>query len=373
MAQYTKRGAKWQARIQWRDSHGKRHTKSKLGFATKSQAKQWAVEVESSLMKGIKLDRSITLYDYWSHWVATYKAPTLSKISLSRYNSFGNLIRQSFGDTKISDISRSQYQEFINDFGQNHAPSTVQKLNGFIRACINSAILDDYLVKDFTQGVALTSDRSRIVKVEYLDQSEIERIINTLTDDLNSNYTSRYMILTAIYTGMRLSEIQALTWSDIDFNKQTIKINKSWDFRTRSFKPTKNESSNRTIRINTELLDILNQLRRPAKGTMLFINQFGTIPTSNAVNKCLRLIMNDLGIKRANLHFHSLRHSHVAILLAKGIDIYAISKRLGHSDVSTTINTYAYLLDEYKQQTDNQIIDALNFGTHTAHKTQPYP
>lgn len=64
IAQYTKRGSKWQARIQWRDSQGKRHTKSELGFATKSQAKKWAIEVESSLVNGISVGQSTSLYDY---------------------------------------------------------------------------------------------------------------------------------------------------------------------------------------------------------------------------------------------------------------------------------------------------------------------
>ena len=109
---------------------------------------------------------------------------------------------------------------------------------------------------------------------------------------------------------------------------------------THSFKPTKNKSSNRTIKVNQ--------------------TQFGTIPTSNAVNKMLRQLLDELGIHRKNFHFHSLRHSHVALLLAKGMEIYPISKRLGHSDIRTTMNTYAYLIDEYKGKTDNKIVNALN-------------
>lgn len=99
---------------------------------------------------------------------------------------------------------------------------------------------------------------------------------------------------------------------------------------------------------------------------MVFMTQFGTIPTSNAVNKMLRQLLDKLGIHRENFHFHSLRHSHVALLLAKGVDIYPISKRLGHSDIRTTMNTYAYLIDEYKGKTDDKIVNALNqlqFGT----------
>ena len=59
------------------------------------------------------------------------------------------------------------------------------------------------------------------------------------------------------------------------------------------------------------------------------------------------------------LSFHSLRHSHVALLLANGIDISAISKRLGHSNTTTTSEVYAYLIDEYKEKTDDKIIKTL--------------
>lgn len=167
------------------------------------------------------------------------------------------------------------------------------------------------------------------------------------------------MIVAAIYTGMRLSEIQALTWNDIDFIHSTITINKSWDMNTRSFKPTKNDSSRRTIGINPKLLRLLRILRGHSPSNLVFMNQYGTIPTSNAVNKTLRSLLETLNINRSGFHFHSLRHSHVALLLAHGVDIYTISKRLGHSSVATTSNVYAYLIDEYKDQTDKQIASIL--------------
>lgn len=168
------------------------------------------------------------------------------------------------------------------------------------------------------------------------------------------------MIATAIYTGMRLSEIQALTWNDIDWFHQTISINKSWDMPTNKFKTTKNEASNRTIGVNSKLLELLKVLRKNSLSNMVYMNQYGTIPTSNAVNKTLRSLLESLNINRRNFHFHSLRHSHVALLLANGIDLYTISKRLGHSNISTTANIYAYLVDEYKNKQNDKIAHIMN-------------
>lgn len=359
MAQFVKRGKGWQARISWTDSFGKRHFKNKQGFKTKTLAQKWAVDNQNQLNQGVQLDRTISLSDYFKYWVKTYKAPIVSDVSMVRYRTVEKNIYEFFGNTSIKDIDRAMYQNFINNYGATHAPSSVQKVNGFIRASVQSAILDDYLIKDFTQGVALVANKGKIRNVQYLNVKEIKKLLNSASEHLSPHFTSRYMIITAIYTGMRLSEIQALTWNDIDFLHQTININKSWDSIKQEFKDTKNKSSVRSIPVNKKLLDILSQLQTN-NSTMVFIDQYHTIPTSGAVNNTLRNLLKEMNINKRNFHFHSLRHSHVALLLADGIDIYAISKRLGHSNITTTANTYAYLIDEYKAKTNRQIINALN-------------
>lgn len=361
MATYRKRYGKWQAQITWHDSVGKRHYKSKGGFRLKDAAKQWVLEQESRLSTGMKIDSDISLAAYYLDWVKSYKEPKVAEVTLNHYYLVGKTIKNYFHDTSIKSITRQDYQQFINNFGSNHAFASVKKLNSFIRSSVKSAILDGYIVRDFTQNVTLTSDPTRDIKVDYLNMAEIHELLEyTLKHIGNRRYTSRYMIITAIYTGMRLSEIQALTWNDIDWLHQTITINKSWDEVNKRFKPTKNKSSIRRIKVNGTLLRLLSSLKPNSISNMVFANMFNTIPTSSSVNKVLRKLLHELHIKRKNFHFHSLRHSHVAILLAKGIDIYAISKRLGHSNVSTTSKTYAYLIDEYREKTDQQIIKALN-------------
>lgn len=359
MAQIKKRSGFWQARIQWMDTDGKRHSKSKAGFKTKKLAQAWAIDQENQLNRGVKIDKSAVFADFFVQWYERYKAPKISDTTLARYHTASKSIRAYFKNTMIKDISLTMYQDFINNYGKHHAPASVRKMNTYVRACVRFAILDDYIIKDFTQNVTLTGDKSRSWKVDYLNQAEIKRLIIALESDLRPRYTSRYMILTAIYTGMRLSEIQGLTWKDIDFLHQTINIDKSWDSIHHQFKPTKNESSVRKIKVNAELLNILKQLRSN-HSTMVFLNQRSIIPRSESVNKVLRKLLQQEHINRKGFHFHSLRHSHVALLLAGGIDIYAISKRLGHSNTTTTSQVYAYLIDEYKQATDQRIVQALS-------------
>lgn len=175
-----------------------------------------------------------------------------------------------------------------------------------------------------------------------------------MTATLNHNFTAKYMILLAIATGARLGEIQALTWKDINFNFHTVDINKSWNETLRDFQPTKNESSKRIIRVDETTLNFLRDLKQNNQPSV-FTNQYGTIPTSSAVNKTLRGCLKELNINKPSFHFHSIRHTHVAYLLSKGVDLYIISKRLGHSDISTTSRVYSYLIDEYKNRADTQI------------------
>lgn len=350
----------WQVRLSWVEN-GKRHQKLKRGFKRKSEAQVFATEFQKNIIDGISpLQKDTPFAEYFWEWYNTFKREQSSIGTQKRYENIGRTLQQYFKDRKISEIDRVDYQNFINYFGKNHAKHTVQKLNIIIRSCVKNAIYDDVIRKDFTRRIQLTYDPNRTRKVEYLSIKELHQLTTNCITGLKPRYTSRYMILTAIMTGMRISEVMALTWNDIDFKWQTISINKSWDYQNGGgFKPTKNKSSVRTIRVNQILLDELHQLKGN-DSKMVFKNQRGLIPSNNAVNKTLRNILAELNIKKQDFNFHSLRHTHVAYLLSQGVDIYAISKRLGHSDLSTTTDIYAYLIDEYKEKNDATIISKLD-------------
>lgn len=340
------------------DDQGKRHAKSAGKFKLKREAMQAGNDLEKELDQRNLNFADISLSDYYVRWYELYKENNITDVTKNRYHVIGQAIKQYFGNTKLVTIKRSTYQGFINWYGANHARDSVSKLNGAVRACVGYAIDDDVIKKDFTHNVNLTYNKHHQRSVQYLTSKELLLLNQAVSTKLNPLNTSRYMILTAIYTGMRKSEVQALTWSDIDFIHRTINISKSWDEKKKAFKPTKTQSSNRTIKVNRELLDHLVDLKANGS-TMVFMNKLKTIPTSNALNKCLRDIMRSIGIQKQGFTFHSLRHVHVAYLIGQGVDIYAISKRLGHSNVSITLDRYSYLIDEYKAKNDHLIIEKL--------------
>lgn len=365
MASIIKRYGKWQARFSYYDKNGQRHFKSKSGFKTKAKAKIYITEIEKSLIDGNPLANCETaLPDYFWQWYQTFKEPIISAKTKKSYEYTYHVLQKYFKTTALSDINRTTYQSFLSQYGKNKAKETVNKINVHVKACIKNAVYDGLIKRDFTTQTAIVFNKNNTQKIEYLSIKQMQALVFYISDHLNYHFTSKYMILLAIYTGMRLGEIQGLQWHDINFNFKTISIKRAWSELEHDFKDTKNESSRRIIRINDVMLQQLANLKKQVKPesnkNQVFINQYKTVPTSNAVNKTLRKLLKTLRINKRGFHFHSLRHTHVAYLLANQVDLYAISKRLGHSDIGTTSRVYAYLITEYKVKTDNQIDVALN-------------
>lgn len=368
MAYLQKRGKSWQAQISWIDVDGKRKYKTKSGFATKRQAQTWANEMEVAKDSQKISDKDPIFAEYFKEWYETYRTPGKTKTTITRYGVLYKKIKKYFGKTKLSKITRYHYQNFMNDYGKKHAKDTVYKTNGTIKACIADAVADGIIHTNFAQRINLTWNSERTRKIDYLSYKELDQLKKSLLEGIKPSYVSRYMLLTIIYTGMRPGEIAVLTWDDIDFSHQTINVNKSYNHdkgRVENYesseidKSTKNTNSVRIIKVNQALLDVLAQLKQN-NHHRLFIGDGGTIPSSNAVNKTLRKHLKKCKIDKPSFHFHSLRHSHVALLLFKGVPLYAISKRLGHANMTTTANKYAYMLDELKQRSDDQITKILN-------------
>ena len=149
-------------------------------------------------------------------------------------------------------------------------------------------------------------------------------------------------------------------------------INRTWDYQINfEFSPTKNEASNRTIIVDELTRKIIKQLikyqlsnRIVHKNKLIFINNYGQPISNTAVNKRLKHYSEELGI--TNITHHNLRHSHISLLLYKKVNIKYVSRRAGHADIYTTLNTYSHIIDELEQSendTLSNIICSLNSQT----------
>lgn len=369
MASIVKRGNTYTVRISYKNYEGKYKTFTKGGFRTRKEANKYAVINEDDIKKSgsAKVEElkdnpnnNVTVVQYFKIWYQAFKEPVIADSTKRGYHASFVFIKEFFKNRKLREITRLQYQEFINWYGSNHAKVSVTKIHCMMMNMVNSAVYDGIISSNFTKGISIVSNNDRKRKIDYLNLSETKRVIKHLITHNNKKYTSRFMILTAFLTGMRLSEIQALTWEDIDFSNRTIDINKSYDSRKNVFKPTKTESSIRNIVVPKILLKQLEKLKTNQK-KLVFMNCLGTVPSTSSVNKVLRRILDEeLHIQRTPYVFHSIRHSFVALQYANNIDFYTISKHLGHKNPTTTINTYSYLMEEKKTKEELEMINKLD-------------
>lgn len=351
-------GIKYQARITWYDAKGERHFKKKV-FESKHAATYFVSQTEVRVQQGIVSSRNPIFCDYFLEWYKTYRKERISFVTRKAYLLAYKLLKEYFGETHISKLNRQKYQLFLNSIGKKLSKETVKKSNSLIKSAVKNAVADGVIHRDFTFGTQISWNPNRTRKVQYLSISEIKALITETEANLNPKFVSRYLILAAIFTGAREEELEALTWKDINFSKRTIRINKAWKRFEKKVGSTKNTSSERTIAVNSKFLKIIKQLK-VNKQKYVFANPKGKIPTSNALNSVLRKLLSNLGLKKKWFHFYSLRHCHVALLHHYGVDWYAISKRIGHKNLSTTLKVYAYLADEDRKKSDQLIIKGLN-------------
>lgn len=368
MASIIKRGNTYTVRISYKylDRY---KTFTKGGFKTRKEAEKYAIIHEDSIKKSgttevetlkCNPNNNVTIVSYFKTWYETFKDPVIADSTRRNYHAAFVHIKQFFKNDKLRDVTRLRYQQFLNWYGKEHARVSVVKIHYYIGSMVKSAIYDGIIASNFTKGISIPSNNKKEIKFNYLNLTETKRVINHLINYNNKKYTSRFMILTAFLTGMRLGEIQALTWEDIDFVNHTIDINKSYDSRKNVFKPTKTKSSVRNIVVPDILLEQLAKLKVNNK-ELVFMNCLNTVPSTSSVNKVLRRILDEeLHIDRKPYVFHSIRHSFVALQYANDVDFYTISKHLGHKNPTTTINTYSYLMEEKKRKEEIKMIDKLN-------------
>lgn len=361
LASVVKRNKTWQVRVSYKDQNGQHKVAIKGGFTTKKEANIFAAIAEVKKSSGELIVPEPQLFsDFFEDWFNTYKRQNVRDRTIATYQQAINTLKKYLPDTKIEDMTKRKYQEFLNEYGKDKAKSTVAKMNSLYHAAVRDGVYDEIIKKDFVNGTSIVFNPNNSRKIEYLSIADENKLIHYLQETRNKNFTSKYMIITALATGMRPGEVAGLRWDDINFNFGTFTLKQSWNHAKKDFEPLKNVTSYRTVRVNQWLLELLKEL--PTKDDpkhRVFVNQYGTIPTSGATNDVIKESLKACNINRKGFNFQSCRHTHVAFLLANGIDIYAISKRLGHRDIITTTRVYAYLIDEYKAKTDEKIIGAL--------------
>ena len=191
----------------------------------------------------------------------------------------------------------------------------------------------------------LAKSKPRIKEIVTLEEfKKLDEILRVKVKPLSRLY---YNLM--YYSGARPGEISALTLEDIDFEKCTININKTRLMMLKTNSP-KNSSSNRIVTLPKKCINMLKEVVN-----LNFPKKEFIFSTANAYSYCLRQIIKECNFPK-KITLHSFRHSHASFLIEQGVEITAISKRLGHKNSQITLSTYAHF---YKTK-DDKILDILN-------------
>lgn len=305
------------------------------------------INVESFLMDFLekhKMNLSFTTYECYLRICKKYLIPILGKY-------------------KLEELKPIHVQNYVDDLVGILAPQTIK---------VHINILNLALKKAY---------RLRLIRENIVDCVEIPRVRKFKNNIYNTENMLKLLkvskgnplelyIYLASGLGLRISEILGLTWDNIDFNQNTITVNKITVRNENSviLKNPKTESSERTITAPNEIILMLKnhkkkQLESKLKGqiinkmNLLFFDKNEKPIAQDVLSKKFNRFLKENNLD--HIRFHDLRHSHVTLLINSKVPIKVISERVGHSNINTTLNIYAHTLKEMDSEASDKISETL--------------
>lgn len=363
----TKTGSSWQLVIENdRDPMtGKRERTYKTFKGTKKQAeaelRRLVSEVENG---GIVTVSTMRLDD----WLKTYLADYLPNIADSTRESYEERIRNRIspylGKLSLNTITTDHIQRWITEMNEKLSAKSVRNLFNILRPALEQAVLNQKIPRNPCTGVKLKS----VVRQhgDVFDKTEINAALNA------AKGTTMYLpLLLELSTGMRRGEVLALTWDDVNFKTREITISKSaYVYKgERKVKSPKTASGIRTLTVSKNLIDELliahndyltNQKLYGARfvdSNLVVCQENGKPyhPDSMTTKWCRFIRKNNL----KHIRFHDLRHTNATTMIESGVDIKTVQTRLGHSDVSTTLNVYTHRTKNMDENAAQKIDDII--------------
>lgn len=312
----------------------------------------------------------ITLQQWFYTWLFDFRINDLKPSSLERYEGiYRNYIEGSpIGEKKLSNLRAADIQNYYNTLiASGKTANVVKSLNKCLKACINEAVKQSYIIKNYCDSVTLprieksnditvfTKEEQRIL-LESLQNNELEMLI---TFDLG--------------TGLRQGELLALEWSDINFDDNTVSVDKSIKLvylvgknkkrESHILKQTpKTKSSIRTIPVPSVIMESL-KIYKDIQGknelhenkNIVFSDKTGNYLDSRYLSKRYANILKNANISHKK--FHALRHTYATRLFEADIPIKTVQVLMGHSDIKTTMNIYTHVMPEQKTKAVEKIND----------------
>jgi len=300
-------------------------------------------------------NKSQLFHEYFADWMEMYKQGAVRPITYQKYLMTHRRLVELVPTLKIDELDKRNYQSLINDYAKTHEKQTTMDFHHHLKSAVLDAIDDGLLSTDPTRKVIIKGKPASAKKPKYLSQHELKSLLSHL--DLADEPSWDWFILLVAKTGIRFSEALAITPSDFDFDGQKIRITKTWNYKYADggFAETKNQSSRRTLQMDQLLSNQFSKLVQDLpRDNPIFAK--GRVFNSTANNR-LKTLCKKAGVPVISIH--SLRHSHASALIFAGVSIASIAKRLGHSSIATTQETYLHIIQELENQDNGKIMKYL--------------
>jgi len=295
-------------------------------------------------------------YKEWLvEWLGNYIMPSAKDKTYVRYSDIANQhLIPNLGEYELNELSPIVVQRFITELMQF---GNLRTGKGLAANSINSIIT-------VIQGSMSTAYRLGYVKVYEMDKvkrpkiqekpieaftpSEQKKIEQAVLADKREKMKG---VIICLYTGLRIGELLALEWDDIDFSKSELKVtktchdgkNKDGKFGRITELP-KTTNSRRTIAIPKQLLPLLREMKKKSKSNLVISGDKPLFVRS--YQRSFELLLNKLGIPRHG--FHTLRHTFATRAIECGVDVKTLSETLGHKNASITLNRYVHSFMDHK-------------------------
>ncbi len=355
-----KSGIKYSFTLRYKDIYGNTKQYTSKGYNTKKEAELEEAKFRIKIQeKKISLN-NITFNDVYQEYIdyksKLVKLQTLNKIKeLSRY-------LQPIMNIKVNDLDIATYNKYNlyvdkEGYSVNHKNKILNLLKNLIEYSHKYYNTSDTILTFIENYKEVNPFKKEMQFFTYEEFLKFESVIDEL------DYKTFFEVL--YYLGLRQGEACSLTWSDIDFKKSEVSINKTITTKLKgqlyTISSPKTKKSNRVLPIPKKLLESLKTLKNNAKKKKYFKETwfvFGDeLPFRETTiqvrkNKYCKLA----GVKQ--IRIHDFRHSCASFLIQNGASIVLVSKYLGHSKISITLDTYTHLYENELKKVSS-LIDTL--------------
>lgn len=348
-----KRGKKFYVYLEYIDPiTQKRKQKNQGTFDKKKEAQNKLIEIKHSIVTDrFILPSQLTFVGYMADYIRSNEGDW-SPHTVKNYKfMLEKVFKPYFQDLEIQKVSPLILQNFYDEKASTSSLKTIKVYHAMVNSTLKKAYrlkLIDYNPCDF---IELPKKKDRFQSSVY-DKDEVKNLIKLL-----EGHILEIPILLALTLGLRVSEVCGLTWDNINFDNNTLTVDKIM-YKEKgkiTFKEPKTATSKRIISMPIEMSMKLKklkkyQLEQTLKGKL--VNKYNLVNfnksldpfTPNYLSRSFKKLLETNNLK--HIRFHDLRHTNATLMLLSGTDMKVASKRLGHSSIKITLDTYAHVLNE---------------------------